>query len=73
MTPLADKELESYDSQENCYICKEKLKEENAFDEKYCKVRDHCHYTGKYRGGPHNICNLRYSIIEEIPGIFHSR
>ena len=61
MTPLADKELESYDSQENCYICKEKLKEENAFDEKYCKV------------GPHNICNLRYSIIEEIPGIFHSR
>ena len=23
------------------------------------KVRDHCHYTGKFRGAVHNICNLR--------------
>ena len=27
---------------------------------KHHKVRDHCHYTGKYRGATHNICNLRY-------------
>ena len=26
---------------------------------KYCKVRDHCHYTGKYKGAAHGICNLR--------------
>ena len=25
---------------------------------KYCKVRDHCHYTGEYRGAPHCIFNL---------------
>ena len=24
------------------------------------KVRDNCHYTGKYRDAAHNICNLRY-------------
>ena len=23
------------------------------------KVRDHCHYMGKYRGAAHNIYNLR--------------
>ena len=23
------------------------------------KVRDHCHYEGKYRGAAHNMCNLR--------------
>ena len=25
------------------------------------KVRDHCHYTGKYRGAAHKICNLMYN------------
>ena len=23
------------------------------------KVRDHCHYTGKYRGALHSGCNLK--------------
>ena len=26
---------------------------------KYNKIRDHCHYIGKYRDVAHNICNLR--------------
>ena len=25
----------------------------------YQKVRDHCHYAGKYRGAAHSICNLK--------------
>ena len=41
-------------------------------DKKNYKVRDHCHYTGKYRGADHNICNLRYKIPKEIPIIFHN-
>ena len=36
------------------------------------KVRDHCHYTGKYRGAAHNICNLRYKVPKEIPVVFHN-
>ena len=36
------------------------------------KVRDHCHYTGKYRGAAHSICNLRYKISKEIPVVFHN-
>ena len=27
--------------------------------EKYCKVKDHCHYTEKYKGAAHSIRNLR--------------
>ena len=35
------------------------------------KVIDHCHYTGKYRGAAHSICNLTYSITKEIPTVFY--
>ena len=40
-------------------------------DEKYRKVKDHCHYTGKYRGLAHSICNLEYSVPKKIPIVFH--
>ena len=39
---------------------------------KHHKVKDHCHYTGKYRGAANNICNLRHKIPKEIPIIFHN-
>ena len=35
-------------------------------------VRDHCHYTGKYRGAAHSICNLRYYTSREISVIAHN-
>ena len=41
-------------------------------DEKYLKVRDHCHNTGEYRGVAHSICNLKYSVPEKIPIFFHN-
>ena len=34
----------------------------NDDNQKYPKVRNHCHYTGKYRVAAHDICNLRYKI-----------
>ena len=38
------------------------------------KVRYYCRYTGEYRGvyAEHTICNLKYSIPEEIIIIFHN-
>ena len=38
----------------------------------FYKVRDHCHYTGKFRGAAHNVCNLCYKITKEIPVVFHN-
>ena len=69
MMPLTKEEKIHYNDQEICYICK---KEFDKSDKKHCKVRDHCHYTGKYRGSAHNICNLRYKIPKEIPVVFHN-
>ena len=49
-------ENKSYRKQKTCYICK---KEFSSDDKKYCKVKDHCHSTRKYRGAAHNVRNLR--------------
>lgn len=43
-----------------CNISKEEF--ENTDDKSYYRVRNHCHYTGRYRSDTHNICNLRYKI-----------
>ena len=68
MIPLTT-EKKYHNEQEICCICK---KEFDKSDKKHYKVRDHCHYTGKYRGAAHNICNLRYKIPKEIPVVFHN-
>ena len=70
MIPLTDKENKSYEKQKVCYICKKEFSIDD--DTKYQKVRDHCHYTGKFRGAAHSICNLRYKTPKEIPVVFHN-
>ena len=53
MTPLNDEEVTLYESQKVCHICKEKFcyeKNKKSEYSLYQKVRDHCHYTGKFRG-----------------------
>ena len=66
MISLTPEEKIYHSEQEICYICKKE------FDEKSYKVREHCHYTGKYRGAAHSMCNLRYKIPKEIPLVFHN-
>ena len=65
MMPLKDDENRSYERQKVCHICKEELcndeNEKNEF-KLYKKVRDHCHYTGKFKGAAHNICILRCKV-----------
>ena len=41
-------------------------------NKKYHQVRDHCHYTRKYRGTAHDICNPIYKTSNEIPKVFHN-
>ena len=66
MTPLTPKEIEKHKKSKKCHICF------RPFTEKNPNVRDHCHYTGRYRGAAHRNCNLQYKIPSYIPIIFHN-
>ena len=63
--PLTNEENELYEMKKVCYLCKKifstNKNNENVF-KLYRKVRDHCHYTGKFRGVAHSICNIKYKI-----------
>ena len=62
MKLLTKEQQESYGNANICYIYKEKFENNYFKDKEYRKVRDHCHYTGKYRGAAHSICNLKSSV-----------
>ena len=71
MRPLTKKEEKKHNKQGVCRICKKRFSTDDN-NKKYHKVRDHCHYTGKYRSAAHDICNLRYKTPKEIPVVFHN-
>ena len=73
MIPLNDEENKSYEEQEACNICEEFCTNED--DKNYKnrkKVKDHCHYTGKFRGAAHSICNLKYKALQGTPIVIHN-
>ena len=70
MIPLIDEENKSL-KQQICYIYKKEFGTDDD-NKKYHKFRDHCHYTGKYRGAAHSIFNLRYKTPKEITVVFHN-
>ena len=72
MLLLTKKQEKKYVKQKVCHICKQEFNEMFNEDENYRRVRDHRHYTGKFRGAPHSICNLRYKTPKEILVVFHS-
>ena len=56
MIPLTKKEEKNHNKQKVCHICRKGFSTDDS-DKKYQKVKDHCHYTGKYRGAAYDICN----------------
>ena len=54
-----------YEKETECWICNEKFDGDD-------KVRDHCHFTGMYRGAAHNLCNLKYKEPNFTPAVFQN-
>ena len=65
------KKIKSHQDAKEYYICGKRILKKFA-NNNYWQVRDHCHYTGKYRGAAHSICNLKFNVPNEIPVVFHN-
>ena len=70
MLPLTKKELKVYKDDKICYICGKYFKKKLFRDINYRKVKEHCHYKGKYRAPTRGICNLKFNVPNEIPVVF---
>ena len=64
MLPLTKKQQTEFENAKICWICQKGLEGK--------KVRDHCHFTGKFRGAAHNQCNLQFKKPKVTPVIFHN-
>ena len=62
---ITKEEQEQFNQASNCWICGQLLNLED-------RVRDHCHFTGRYRGAAHNRCNLKYRKPNNISVFFHN-
>ena len=61
---LTKEEQASFEKAKTCHICSKELLKD--------RVRDHCHFTGQYRGPAHNSCNLQCRKPLILPVVFHN-
>ena len=59
-----EEDKKQFNKASDCWICGEELGNN--------RVRDHCHFTGRYRGPAHNSCNLKYRKPKSISVFFHN-
>ena len=65
-------EEQSFKNSRHCWVCRKQFTLIDQVAHNDPPVRDHCHYTGKYRGAAHNSCNLRIRRTRTIPVLFHN-
>ena len=61
---FTEEDIKHFNNASDCWICGEYLGND--------RVRDHCHFTGRYRGPAHNSCNLKYRKPNNISVFFHN-
>ena len=61
---FTEEDKKHFNKASDCWICGEDLGND--------RVRDHCHFTGKYRGPAHNSCNLKYRKPKSVSVFFHN-
>ena len=62
---MTEEDQESFNNTTRCWICNKDFVDND-------KVRDHCHFTGKFRGAAHGKCNLALKKDKTVPVGFHN-
>ena len=66
-----DEDRRDFNNALHCWICKGSPNEDRyAARPKADKARDHCHFTGKYRGAAHYICSLQFKKLNSLLSSF---
>ena len=68
---LTPQEQKDFQSAKVCHICEQEMNIDKETGQ-ILKVRDHCHFTGEYRGAAHNQCNLKCKKPLILPVLFHN-
>lgn len=64
---MSPEDEENHQRASKCHICEKKfIKHADVI------IRDHCHFTGKFRGAAHQACNLQFRDYRTIPVVFHN-
>ena len=67
MFPLTNEEWKTFREATVCWLCRKEFGDGNLR-----KVRDHCHFTGKFRGAAHSSCNLKFQRPKFTPVFLHN-
>ena len=69
---LTPKEEKDFQLAKVCHICEQDLNVDEETGHIF-RARDHCHFTGEYRGAAHSVdCNLKCKKPLILPVIFHN-
>lgn len=64
---LSHEDEENFLRASKCHICEKKfIKHADII------IRDHCHFTGKFRGAAHQACNLQFRDYRTVQVVFHN-
>ena len=62
---MTEEDQSIFDNATRCWVCNKDFVDDD-------KVRDHCHFTGKFRGAAHGKCNLALKKGKTVPVGFHN-